>query len=382
MLPRLSLFYFVYYAAVAVQMAFLPSFLLARGLNTAQLGQAQLIHSTLSAGFALVWARAADRASDPSFVLRLTTAVAAVWGTGMVFAPSAAWLMIMWSTLGVIGLGIIPIVDGITVNQTAGNARWPYGRIRVWGSVGYIVVGQSLGFWLSARGDRADDLLVPLSLVACSSTFAVLAWSLRTTPRREKSRASYRELFASPALRWLVLVGSMHWMSNGVYHVYFGAFVRERGGASWVTATALVVGVLAEIVVFSFAPRIERMFTVRQALCISFLATAVRWVMTPLMPSVLGIALVQSLHGLSFGLFWVTAVRALYFWVPPHLRTQGQGAFAALVFGLSNGVGAFIWGHMQHSTGSYFPVFMTAACFELVAALLLISPRLAMTKTG
>lgn len=32
MLNRLSIFYFVYYGGVALQMAFLPSFLLARGL--------------------------------------------------------------------------------------------------------------------------------------------------------------------------------------------------------------------------------------------------------------------------------------------------------------------------------------------------------------
>lgn len=331
----------------------------------------------------MFWARAADRAHEPAQIVRVTSLFATTLCVGLGLADSPAALMFLWSALGMVGLGIIPIVDGITMELTQPNrSNRTYGRVRVWGSVGYIVIGQLLGLWLTERGDNAADPLVIWSIAAAFGIFCAISFTLKQGTPRQPAALRLHTLFSIPSYAALLLVASLHWMSNGVYHVFFGAYVRERGGNSQQIALALLVGVVAEITVFSKANSLQRMLSVPVALGIVFVGSALRWALTALAPNLAVVMAVQAIHGLSFGLFWVTCVRALSHWVPNDLRSRGQGLFAAIVFGLANGIGSFVFGQAHRLTGHYGTMFWLAVGFELVAVVLLIWKRSALTTTA
>ena len=77
--------------------------------------------------------------------------------------------------------------------------------------------------------------------------------------------------------------------------------------------------------------------------------------------------LLQLMHGLTFGLFWATAMDAMAGLVPPRLRATGQALFSAIVFGAGNAFGYQLAGRAYDAYGSAAPLFAWAAALELVA---------------
>ncbi len=101
------------------------------------------------------------------------------------------------------------------------------------------------------------------------------------------------------------------------------------------------------------------------------LGSAVRWALLSRATQPLAVAGLQSLHGLTFGLFWGSAMRALADVVPAPLRATGQAVFTGVVFGGANAVGYALSGVGYDRLGGAAPLFAFAAVVELVAVLAL-----------
>jgi len=85
------------------------------------------------------------------------------------------------------------------------------------------------------------------------------------------------------------------------------------------------------------------------------------------------VAGLQSLHGLTFGLFWGSAMRALADVVPTRLRATGQAVFTGIVFGGANAAGYALSGVGYDRLGGAAPLFGFAAAVEVVAAIALLA---------
>ena len=103
-------------------------------------------------------------------------------------------------------------------------------------------------------------------------------------------------------------------------------------------------------------------------------ASAVRLALTARATDPVAVAGLQALHGLTFGLFWGSAIRALGDLVPARLRATGQAVFGGIVFGGANAAGYALSGVAYDRLGGAAPLFGWAAGLELVAlaALLLL----------
>ena len=84
---------------------------------------------------------------------------------------------------------------------------------------------------------------------------------------------------------------------------------------------------LAEIVVFALSPR----FTLSPAVLVMIggLSAVARWLITAQEPSVAVLAVVQTAHGLSYGLTQVGTMGLLVRRVPGHVMARGQGYLSA-----------------------------------------------------
>jgi PPP family 3-phenylpropionic acid transporter len=97
------------------------------------------------------------------------------------------------------------------------------------------------------------------------------------------------------------------------------------------------------------------------------LGSAVRWALLSRAAHPVTVAGLQVLHGLTFGLFWGSAMRTLADLVPPRLRATGQAVFSGVVFGGANAVGYALSGAAYDRLGGAAPLFAWAAGVELVA---------------
>ena len=218
---------------------------------------------------------------------------------------------------------------------------------------------------------------MPVVVVACVVGYALVARGIPATPRHG-DRPAPRDMLALLRDRrlWLLLgPAAIHWAACAPYHVFFGVLVRDLGLPDDVTSAGMAIGVVAEILVLLAFPRLERRVPLRGLLAVAMLGSAVRWALLSRAAHPVTVAGLQVLHGLTFGLFWGSAMRTLADLVPPRLRATGQAVFSGVVFGGANAVGYALSGAGYDRLGAA-PLFAWAAGAELVAVVALATAEL------
>jgi PPP family 3-phenylpropionic acid transporter len=378
---RLRALYFLYYGNVGTYLPFFAVYLKGLGFTGKQIGIIQMLPSfPLAPLVAVAWATYADHRSTPQRALRLATGWVAL---AVLLLPLARTPVEIGAVVVLMALGdraVVPLTDSVTIEhcreRPRGEPGVSYSQIRLFGSLGFIVLTVAVGRLLTARGGRPADLLVPVTVVLCVAGYALVARGLPATPRHGE-RPAPREMLALLGDRrlWLLLgPAALHWAACAPYHVFFGVLVRDLHLPDDVTSAGMAIGVVAEMAVLLVFPRLERRFPLRALLAVAFAGSAIRWFLLSRASAAVEVAGLQALHGLTFGLFWGSAMRALADVVPARLRATGQAVFTGVVFGGANAAGYALSGVGYDRLGGAGPLFAWAAAVELVslAALLLV----------
>jgi MFS transporter, PPP family, 3-phenylpropionic acid transporter len=378
--------YLLYYGYVGTYLPFFAVYLKGLGFSGQQIGVIQMLPSfPLAPIVAIGWATYADHRATPQVALRRATAWVALAVLLLPFArtPVEVGAVVVLMALG--DRAVVPLTDSITIEWTRGNPTLSYARIRLFGSLGFVLLTVLVGRLLTLRGGRPADLLVPAVVVVCVAGYALAARGVPPTPRHD-GRPAARDMLALLRDRrlWSLLVpAALHWAACAPYHVFFGVLVRDLGLPDDVTSAGMAIGVVAEILALLAFPRLERRVPLRGLFAVAMLGSAARWWLLSRASHPAAVAGLQALHGLTFGLFWGSAMHALADVIPPALRATGQAVFTGIVFGGANAVGYALSGAGYDRLGGAAPLFAWAAAVELVAlAALVLGPRLVPPVSG
>ena len=389
--PRLALFkllYFSHYGSVAVVMVAFPSYLRGLGFTGEQIGAAWAPAQIAAAPAALLWGAAADKLRAASKALQLCTAGALAAMCLLPFARTPALIGALLFVHALFNAGTVPLVDSLTMEAVHGSLEASYARTRVLGSVGFVVVAQTLGLVLAARGNLAADRLVPLALIAMVCWTAVVATLIRLrrvevikiSPASSKARLRDAARLLRGPILLLLAMNAVHWAALAPYHLLFGVLLRDRGLGAELTGLAMALGVTAEALALIAFPRLVRRFSLPVLFAAAFAATAVRWLLVSRASTAPELVALQLAHGLSFGLWWGASVEAMGRLVPPPLRSTGQALFSAVVFGLGNAAGYSLSGIGYDRFHGAERVFAVAGAVELVLAAIAIGAAVVVAR--
>jgi PPP family 3-phenylpropionic acid transporter len=331
-----------------------------------------MMQPLVAAPAAILWATSADRLGDPARALRRVTLWSAVALALLPLARTPLGVSAVLLANGAAATAVVPLVDSISVEWVRAHPRWSYARLRLFGSLGFIVAAQGLGVVLAGRGDRGGDLAVPLAMAACAGGLALLARRLPAPPPPEARPAAgdFAALLRNRGLQLLLAACALHWAACAPYHLLFGVFVRDAGLPSTVIGLAMAVGVGAEVLLLVAYPALERRVGLRGVFVLAFAGSAVRWLLLAGARGAVPVVAVQALHALTFGAFWGGAVSAMSRVVPAGLRATGQALFSAVVFGGGNAAGYWLSGAGYDRLGGVGPLYAAAAAVELAPLLL------------
>jgi PPP family 3-phenylpropionic acid transporter len=373
---RLRLFYLLYYGNVGTYLPYFAAYLRGRGFSGEQIGTVQMLPSLLAPVAAISWASFADHRASPQRALRLSTGWAALAVLLLPFArePWQVGAVVLLMSVG--DRAVVPLADSITLEWCRDHPGTSYARIRLFGSIGFILLSLAVGRALTLRGDRPADLLVPIVVVLCVGGYALAARGAPASARHVDRPVArdLADLARDRRLHLLLAASALHWAACAPFHLLFGVFVRDLGLTADVTGAGMGLGVLAEIVVLLSFPRLEARLPLRALFAIAFVSSAVRWALLSRATGPAAIATLQLLHGLTFGLFWGSATRALADLVPARLRATGQAIFTAVVFGGGNAAGYALSGIGYDRLGGVGPLFAAAAVAELLALAVVLAP--------
>ncbi|WP_417670831.1 MFS transporter [Roseibium sp.] len=312
---------------------FFPMVLESRGLGVAEIG------FILSAGTIIRIAAnpVMTGLSDHSGRRRLSIFVYSVIGAAFLglFAGlggfwaaliSVAGLMAFWSP-------IVPLSDAYALDVVR-NEGADYGRMRLWGSVAFVVANV-IGGAIATEESGAGFIITGMALGVLSTGFVALS-----LPGQPKAEADIPEvdrqrprLFVQP---WFWLVLGVLGLLQGSHAAFYGfgtLFWLHVGISEFQVGLLWSVGVIAEIALFFVAGRLSPRFGPLNLLLIGAGFGAVRWLLFPFAEGFASASLLQVLHGLSFGAAHLGAVGYLAGLVPQKWSATGQGLLAA-----SNGI--------------------------------------------
>jgi len=345
-LPPFIVLFSALYAAFGVSSPFMPAFIASRGIPPEQIG------ALLAAGTAvrLLAAPVAARIADRYHALRIVFAACAVYAAiaALFYLPSVDfWAILVVSLVHAATLAPLTVVaDALALGAAvprAGSAAkgFEYGFVRGAGSAafiaGSILAGQVVGYsGLSVIVVLSAALLIVGATCVFLVPEVIGKSSLAAAPIKG-SADNVRTLLRLPVFRRLVLVAALILGS----HAMHDSFAVIRWSAAGISPAAVSVlwseSVAAEVLVFfAIGPPLVRWLTPGGAMTLAAAAGAVRWAVMAQSADVAALALVQPLHGLTFALFHLAAMRVIAGVVPRDLAATAQAIYATLGAGAAS----------------------------------------------
>ena len=243
-----------------------------------------------------------------------------------------------------------------------------YGRIRLWGSVGFIFAVMACGRFLDSAGAGQLPLLV---LPLLFFTGLVSLWvPSAPLPRRRQQAASLGAALRRPAVIAFLAACLLMQAAHGPFYVFFSihledfGYSRERIGQLW------ALGVVAEIAVFVCMATLVSRFGLRRLFVLCAIAGCARWVIVAyLSDSVLWLALSQLLHAATFGIFHACGVQLVQRFFPGALQGRGQALYASIGYGVGGGFGSLASGYAWQHLGAH-QTWLAASVVSAVAFLI------------
>jgi PPP family 3-phenylpropionic acid transporter len=358
--------YLAYYMAFGVFMPYWSAHLTRLGWSASAIGVVLAIFNTVRIGSPLVGGWLVDRAQERKRVLMVgagLAALAAVWA-GAARAPLAIMVSIALYSLAF--TSILPAYDAVVLDQL-GSRRSDYGRLRLWGSIGFVVMVLGVGALIERQGDG----VIPLALVA-GHVLAVFVFL--TLPKvgghagiSTASSGGFRFALEDGATRLLLLIAFLQIASFGAFNGFYTIFLRHYGFSERAISLYWSLGVISEIVMFWLSPRILARVSIGHLLGLSVGLTVLRWLVLALVPESAGWNTVaQVTHAACFGLFQASTVMLAARFAPPGAGGRAQALLSAAGAGLGGIVGSLVAGALYERVGPS-AAFLGGAGFALAA---------------
>jgi PPP family 3-phenylpropionic acid transporter len=352
---RLSVCYFWVFTVIGVYGTHLFPYLSEIGLDGGALGAIGAVAPLAMVVMPTVWGLVADRLGEATGVLRWTLLGAALPVLLLPWLDAAAAIGAVLLVSSLFRVAVVPLLDSATFTVLAeaeglGRAgASDFGRVRLWGSVGFIAT--ALGVGLIA--DWSAPIAVPIALAASGGlAFGSSLWVPRA-PRERTVRilADMRTLLQSRPLRALLTAGAVNRLGASAPLLFYPIHLKATGWDNFDIGWFWTVGVAAEVVFFRLAPRLVAWASPRWLLVAAYAAVPVRWSLLAVVDAPALVIAIQVLHALTFATYYYTMVSYLARTVPLRLRASGQALFAALSFGLAGGLSSFVGGWLYDAHG-------------------------------
>lgn len=367
---RLGAFYATYFAAAGVLAPYFPLYLEARGLTAAQIGVLTALAQGLRVVGPTFWGWLADRTSRRVAVVRLTTFAAFAAFLPILLPGGFGFVFVVMFVFHFFLTGQVPTVEAIAAVQLRNdpNAAGRYGRLRVWGSIGFIVFVLATGMLL----DRVGLAVTPYVVLGLLAAIFASARLLREAPAAESGheRVSVRARLREPAVRWFFASALLMIFAHSAFYAYFSLYLARLGYSKTAIGAFWVIGVVIEIGLFATQGRLFRTFDVLRLAEASIAVAAVRFFLIAEFAEVLlALALAQAMHAVTFAVHHSSCILTIQRWFPGRAAARGQALYVSIGYGLGGSVGGLVaaWLWTAVSPSAAFLSSSAAALFGWLA---------------
>ena len=360
---RLGGFYFFYYAIVGTFMPYWNLYLQDQGFDYSDIGVLSAI-AIITRFFApFIWGWIADKSGKRMLLVRVATCVEAMVWLLIFMIPndfqSIALLMLIFSFFQ---NAILAQFEAVTLFWLGEQRAALYGKVRKWGSIGFIVGVFAVGAIL----EIISISLLPVLLLCIA--FLAFIWSFsiaepKSAPNAQQQLEALFPVLKRPVVASLFAIEFFMLLAQAPFYSFYSNYLQAHGFSTSAIGFLWAVGVVAEIIMFAYAYFFLKTYSWRNLIVVCVLATSLRFVVVGRFPDSFVMQLLsQSLHALSFGLFHMIAMRIIFEHFHPTQQGRAQAIYSTM-WGLGVALGSLLAGHYWHTfTGQSIFIIAGLSC--------------------
>ena len=363
---RLSGFYFFYFAFVGAMSPFWGLYLKSLTFSALQIGVLMSLLQVMRIFAPNIWGHIADRTGRRTPIVQIAVVSSVLVFLGVFVGSSFWWLFAVMAALGFFWSASLPLVEAMTLSHL-GERIESYGRIRLWGSVGFIVMVIGIGYaldtmpiswlpgavWLVMLGMVAFARVIPESTIRSYHTDHIPVW----------------EIVRKPEVASLLVACLLMAATHGPYYTFYSIYLVDHGYDKSTVGWLWALGVLCEIGIFLIIPRIFARITPRRLILVSFALAVVRFLVIAWgVDSPWLIWGAQTLHAFTFGTYHAAAVGLIHQHFQGRHQARGQALYTSISYGIGGALGGLVSGLTWDSLGSTWTFTLAAGSAALAWA--------------
>ena len=373
---RLAGFYFFYFASLGAFIPYWSLYLKHLGFAPGQIGELSAILLATKIIAPNVWGWIADHTGKRVWIIRVAAFVGmSIFATVLIVRDYWPLLLVL-AGFSFFWNAALPQFEAATMNHL-GESKHLYSRIRLWGSVGFIVVALLLVPLLQHQGIEILPWIILVLLLCIWINTLFVQEAITSTIQRKK--ASLIKACCQPTVIALLLACFLIQASHGPYYAFFSIYLEEHNYSRSIIGQLWSLGVIAEVGVFFWMHRLLPKFGAKVLLSMAMALTILRWWLIAMFADSLPILIfAQFLHAASFGLFHAAAIHLIDQYFSGSIQGRGQALYSSISFGLGGSLGSLMSGYTWDSIGpSYvYLLAMGVAALALMQFIWIVKPRL------
>ncbi len=361
-----ALFLFFYYAHAGTFSTYATLFFAGKGMTVAQIGMLMSMIQVLRIVGPNVWGYVADHSERRVLVLRLAGIAALAAFSGFFFGHSFAQFMAAMVILNLFTSAQAPICEALMLSEMRGDLSY-YGRIRLWGSLGFIASVMLAAYALDDFGIMAL-LWVAGGLLVCVIAAAFYLKEVARPEHKVQPPALMSLLRRREVIAFFCSTALMVAAHTSLY-TFYSLYLERSGYSKTVIGAMWSLGVTAEVLLFYFQAPLFQRWGAQRMMYLALGIGAVRFAMIGVGAKVLWIlVLAQVLHAATFALHHSSAVSTLQRWFAGPLQARGQALYMSFSYGIGGSLGGLFLAQWWERAGPQ-SVYYVAALMVVLSAL-------------
>lgn len=287
------------------------------------------------------------------------------------FTEKFLWIMLFIGIYSLFKSPIVPVIDSIVMIEVKGDSQ-QYSQIRLWGGIGLTVSVVLMGYYFNQSS--LDKLFLIYSIF--SFLAFIIAWVLPSAGKHFSHCSQNLKLKDFIRLLkysgfWKLLLAIL-FLQTGAFIIdgFFSLYVKERVGNEITLGIALTLAGFSEMVVYYYIGKKKSIQNPKIMLAISGITSMVRWYLYGRSNLIIQIYLLQLLHGISFGFFYISAVTYVNQLLNKEFATSAQTLLWAVAFGVASVLGSVLGGYL-YDYYNFSTLFTCAAVLAGIAVLMI-----------
>ncbi len=364
--------YFLYFGVMGVFLPYFNLYCYHLGFSGVEIGSLSAIRSITMVVFSIIWGILADRyRARRAIYIGCHAASAMIW-CGFLFTTSFPAMVLLTVAYGLFYAPLISFLEAFAMD-TLGDDKRHYGRLRMWGSISFIVTVVLVGRLIDARGSNTILGLI----LGGSLLLAVVSTGVRRLPQISAPFSNGLQIraFFSPRIRGFLCCAFLMLFSHGAYYGFFSIHLELLGFGKTFVGVCWAVASGAEILVMVNSRRLFSRFSLERVLLFSFAAAALRWSLLGVIDGAAAILIAQVLHAVTYGAFHIASILYIDSCADASMKTVGQAVNNAVTYGLGLMAGFLVSGWLVDAVGITGLFWISSGAAAVAGVIFLIQQR-------